>query len=150
MTSAAMRSSISLPRRWETSRTRSFSRRPLGPSVPLSWPPWPGSMTTRLILRPRARMREFCPELVWRAALGNVQDEVLFEEAFGAFGAVIVAAVAGVDDHAVDFEAKGADERVLSGAGVAGGAGKRPGRGPFRGGLWGLRCRYRGRRGRGR
>src|ERR1035438_8827738 len=69
MTSAAMRSSISLPRRWETSRTRSFSRRPLGPSVPLSWPPWPGSMTTRLILRPRARMREFCPELVWRAAL---------------------------------------------------------------------------------
>src|ERR1017187_2610103 len=69
MTSAAMRSSISLPRRWETSRTRSFSRRPLGPSVPLSWPPWPGSMTTRLILRPSARMREFCPELVWRAAL---------------------------------------------------------------------------------
>src|ERR1039457_7177336 len=69
MTSAAMRSSISLPRRWETSRTRSFSRRPLGPSVPLSWPPWPGSMTTRLILRPRARMREFCPELVRRAAL---------------------------------------------------------------------------------
>src|ERR1017187_7732235 len=69
MTSAAMRSSMSLPRRWETSRTRSFSRRPLGPSVPLSWPPWPGSMTTRLILRPRARMREFCPELVWRAAL---------------------------------------------------------------------------------
>src|ERR1019366_4334975 len=69
MTSAAMRSSMSLPRRWETSRTRSFSRRPLGPSVPLSWPPWPGSMTTRLILRPRARMSEFWPELVWRAAL---------------------------------------------------------------------------------
>src|ERR1019366_6739679 len=69
MTSDARRSSMSLPRRWETSRTRSFSRRPLGPSVPLSWPPWPGSMTTRLILRPRARMREFCPELVWRAAL---------------------------------------------------------------------------------
>src|ERR1039458_9035584 len=69
MTSDARRSSMSLPRRWETSRTRSFSRRPLGPSVPLSWPPWPGSMTTRLILRPRARMREFCPELVRRAAL---------------------------------------------------------------------------------
>src|ERR1039457_3475231 len=116
MTAAAMRSSISLPRRWETSRTRSFARRPLGPSVPLSWPPWPGSMTTRLILRPSARMREFCPELVWRAALAISSSAV-------AGGAMTVdLAAGGLAAGSVVGDGLAADGVVANGA-VAGGVG---------------------------
>ena len=41
-----------------TSSERSFSIRPLGPMVPVSWPPWPASITMRLVLSPSARVRE--------------------------------------------------------------------------------------------
>src|SRR5271157_1721073 len=129
MTSAAMRSSMSLPRRCATSRTRSFSRRPLGPSVPLSWPPWPGSMTTRLILRPRERMREFCPELVWRAALaissgavGAVTGGLAADglAAGGVAGDVVPADVVAADGVAVDAVA--VDGAAVDGS-AAGGVG---------------------------
>ena len=57
-------SSISLPSRRATSRHRSFSIRPCGPMVPVSWPPWPASITMRLIFKPRARVRERWPSRV--------------------------------------------------------------------------------------
>src|ERR1017187_10704296 len=129
MTSDARRSSMSLPRRWETSRTRSFSRRPLGPSVPLSWPPWPGSMTTRIILRRRARMREFCPELVWRAALAissGAGGVVAGGAMTGGLGAGGLAAGSVVGDGLVAGVASAgglSEDVVATGRASAGGAG---------------------------
>src|SRR3974390_1039663 len=59
MTSApGMFSLIMRPRRRATSRQRSFSMRPDGPIVPFSYPPWPGWIAMRLILRPSSRARE--------------------------------------------------------------------------------------------
>src|SRR3990170_28091 len=55
MTSAPNCSSSSFPRRRATSSERSFSMKPVGPMVPVSCPPWPGSMTMRLTLSPSAR-----------------------------------------------------------------------------------------------
>ena len=52
-------------------------------------------------------------------ALGDIQDEVFFEQAFGAVGALVVAAMTGIDHHAPNLEAQGADQRGLSGGGMA-------------------------------
>src|SRR5690242_4316088 len=52
---------INLPSRSATSRHRSFSIRPLGPIVPVSWPPCPGSITMRPIFNPSARVSECSP-----------------------------------------------------------------------------------------
>ena len=59
---------INLPSLCATSRHRSFSIRPLGPMLPVSWPPWPGSITMRPIFNPRARVRECSPLRVGCAA----------------------------------------------------------------------------------
>src|SRR5579862_7377046 len=56
MTSLPRRSSIRAPSRFATSRTRSFSRKPSGPTVPVSWPPCPGSRTIRPTFRPSTRI----------------------------------------------------------------------------------------------
>ena len=53
----------------------------------------------------------------------HIQHQVLFEQALGALGALIVAAMAGIDHHAVDLEAQRADQRTGAVAGVAGGLG---------------------------
>src|SRR5580704_16947049 len=42
--------------------------RPVGPIVPVSWPPWPGSMTMRPIFSPSARVKERSPLRVGFAA----------------------------------------------------------------------------------
>ncbi len=60
-TSAPSRDSSSFARRLLTSRTRSFSSSPLGPIVPVSWPPCPGSMTILPIFSPSARISERSP-----------------------------------------------------------------------------------------
>src|SRR5437899_6998746 len=49
------------PSRSATSRHRSFSIKPVGPIVPVSWPPWPGSMTIRPIFSPSVRVKVDCP-----------------------------------------------------------------------------------------
>src|SRR5437588_9522212 len=59
---------INLPNRRATSRHRSFSIRPVEPIVPVSWPPWPGSMTMRPILSPNTRVKECSPLRVGFAA----------------------------------------------------------------------------------
>ena len=62
-----------------TSSTTSFSRRPVGPMVPVSWPPCPGSITMRPILSPRARVRVREPDSVGAAALGTPAAGTAFE-----------------------------------------------------------------------
>jgi len=64
----AHRVSSSLPKRRPTSSTRSFSSRPFGPIVPVSWPPWPGSITILPIFKPRARIKERSPLAVGLAS----------------------------------------------------------------------------------
>src|SRR5579863_1198648 len=48
---------IILPKRRATSRHKSFSIKPVGPTVPVSCPPWPASITMRPIFSPSARVR---------------------------------------------------------------------------------------------
>src|SRR5216683_2302768 len=90
-----------LPSRSATSRQRSFSINPVGPIVPVSCPPWPGSITILSIFRPSARVSVDCPSRVgcgdvrgWTRS-GFVPAEVAFpdfERAFFAFGRVLRAA----------------------------------------------------------
>src|SRR5689334_13179928 len=54
-------------------------------------------------------------------ALGNVEHEVLFQQTFYAGGALVMAAVAGVDDDAADLEAERAGKRTAAGRRVTGG-----------------------------
>ena len=67
-TSAPSRVSSSLPSRRPTSSTRSFSCRPSGPIVPVSWPPCPGSITILPIFSPKARISDRSPLAVGRAS----------------------------------------------------------------------------------
>ena len=67
-TSAPSRACNSLPSRRPTSSTRSFSSRPLGPMVPVSCPPWPGSITILPIFKPRARISDRSPLAVGEAS----------------------------------------------------------------------------------
>jgi len=60
-------------------------------------------------------------------AEGDVEDDIFFLQAVDAEGSGVVAAVAGVDDDAVDFEAEGADERGLAGGGLELGGASRGG-----------------------
>src|ERR1700682_1617504 len=60
-----------LPRRCATSRHKSFSINPVGPIVPVSWPPCPASITMRLIFRPSVRVNVDCPSRVGSAALAG-------------------------------------------------------------------------------
>ena len=50
----------------------------------------------------------------------DVEDQVLFEQALDSFGALVVPAVAGVDDDAADLEAEGAGQGGGAGRGVPG------------------------------
>src|SRR5579864_5554595 len=52
------------PSRSATSRHKSFSINPVGPIVPVSWPPWPGSITIRPIFKPKVRVSVDCPSRV--------------------------------------------------------------------------------------
>src|ERR1700720_4992857 len=60
-----------LPRRCATSRHKSFSIRPVGPMVPVSWPPCPASITMRPIFRPSVRVKVDWPSRVGSAALAG-------------------------------------------------------------------------------
>ncbi len=73
---------IILPRRSATSRHKSFSIKPVGPMVPVSWPPCPASITMRPILRPRARVKRGLAVVSWlrgeqRVGQGSVLEVVL-------------------------------------------------------------------------
>src|SRR5438046_8689353 len=64
------------PSRSATSRHKSFSIKPVGPMVPVSWPPCPGSITILPIFRPKVRVsvdcrsRVGCGELAGRSESG--------------------------------------------------------------------------------
>src|SRR6266851_5052789 len=58
------RCSIIFPSRSATSRHRSFSINPVAPIVPVSWPPWPGSITILPIFKPSVRVSVDCPSRV--------------------------------------------------------------------------------------
>src|SRR5512147_1487234 len=55
--------------RLATSRTNSFSINPDGPTVPVSWPPCPASITTFCSFNPRLRINERSPLLVGLAGV---------------------------------------------------------------------------------
>src|SRR5580693_570956 len=59
--------------------------------VPVSWPPWPGSITIRLIFRPSARVSERWPSRVGLDSLGGTSAVALVASAF-VFAAVFAAA----------------------------------------------------------
>src|SRR5580700_8011087 len=87
-----------LPSRSATSRHKSFSIKPVGPIVPVSWPPWPGSMTIRPIFKPNARVKVDWPSRVgWGAEAGwtksgFIPDDALmdFDRAFLELGLEVV------------------------------------------------------------
>src|SRR5262249_51124640 len=54
-------------------------------------------------------------------ALGDVEHELLFHEPVASGGAVVVAAVAGVDHNAGDFESERADEGAVAARSLLGG-----------------------------
>src|ERR1700678_1212034 len=45
--------------------------------VPVSCPPWPGSMTMRPIFRPSARVKECCPSRVGLGSVGGCSAALL-------------------------------------------------------------------------
>src|SRR5258708_6312834 len=63
------------PSRNATSRHRSFSIKPVGPIVPVSWPPWPASITILPIFSPSARVSVDCPSRVgWGLLAGRIKS----------------------------------------------------------------------------
>ena len=77
MTSTPRRSCTSAPTRLATSSTSSFSVIPPGPRVPSSLPPWPASMMTRLILRPKTRVMLRSPAALRFAGRGAPSGTVV-------------------------------------------------------------------------
>src|SRR5437016_14676020 len=57
------------PNRSATSRHRSFSIKPVGPTVPVACPQWPASITILPIFKPSARVSVDCPSRVGSGAL---------------------------------------------------------------------------------
>src|SRR5437588_4093065 len=85
------------PSRSATSRHKSFSIKPVGPIVPVSCPPCPGSITRRPIFRPRVRVKVDCPSRVGCGALaGRTKSgfasaaDALYDLDFGFFALGIV------------------------------------------------------------
>ena len=92
------RCSIIFPSRSATSRHRSFSIKPVGPIVPVSWPPWPASITILPIFKPSVRVsvdwpsRVGCGVLAGRTKSGFAPAAAVFNgvdlEFFAARGAL--------------------------------------------------------------
>src|ERR1700685_749891 len=62
--------------------------------VPVSCPPWPGSMTMRPIFRPSARVRECCPSRVGLGSVGGFKAALLGAVDFDFSGVLFEAGVA--------------------------------------------------------
>src|SRR5579863_1729342 len=120
------------PSRSATSRHKSFSISPVGPIVPVSWPPWPGSITMRPILSPNTRVSECSPLRVgWATGAGPILLAWLFSESEGATAdALVTLGAAGMASRGADALAErgstptaavgGVCMRSALGAGVAG------------------------------
>src|SRR5581483_6816357 len=71
------------------------SRKPSGPIVPVSWPPWPASRTMRPTFRPRTRIMERSPVELLLAGVATSDD------GFGATGVFTSGAVSTTAPEAV-------------------------------------------------
>src|SRR5258707_6859647 len=100
------RCSMIFPSRSATSRHRSFSIKPVGPIVPVSWPPWPASITILPIFNPSVRVSVDCPSRVGCGALA-----ALIKSGF-AFVGVTLADLA-LAFFALGRELRGVTEGVL-------------------------------------